>query len=128
MACGRPAAAGNRALFAVVCLLSLLLAPSARAQEATDEEPAGSVAVPVLRPLANLAPLAGRPIRRIEVVVIGERWGGPAPIRRVRVGEPFSPEVARRALRELTDSGRYAEVAADAVPEAEGVVLRLTAV
>jgi outer membrane protein insertion porin family len=112
----------------LVVVLGALLAPAALAQE--EELPAGGggAAVPELRPAPQLDDLAGRPIRRIEIIVTGERWRQPARVRRVRVGEALSSEAARRAMRELSDTGRYASVDAVALADGEGVVLRMTAV
>ncbi len=82
-------------------------------------------AVPTLSPAPDLGPLLGRPIVRVEVVTAFGRWAAEVKLRRVRLGDPFSGELSRRAMQELADSGRYAEISAEAVPEANGVVLRL---
>jgi outer membrane protein assembly factor BamA len=42
------------------------------------------------------------------------------------VGDPLSGEVARRALQELVDSGRYADVRADVHADGDGAVLVLS--
>jgi outer membrane protein assembly factor BamA len=66
---------------------------------------------------------------RIEVVAAGGRWVEQMPsLRRVRAGELLSFELAARALGELTDSGRYANVRAEVEPLGEGVLLRLVVV
>jgi outer membrane protein insertion porin family len=85
----------------------------------------GAQAVPRLRPPPALGSLAGRPIARIEVVPLGKRWAQTAQLERVRVGDPLSLEVARRAMRELLDSGRYASARAQAIPDGPGVILRI---
>jgi outer membrane protein insertion porin family len=72
-----------------------------------------------------LGRLAGRLVSRVEVVVLGGRWTGAVTLRRARAGDTLSPEVARRALQELADSGRYADVRAEAEADGQGAVLRL---
>lgn len=103
---------------AVACALWALLPGPVRAQ---------SGSLPELRPVPKLGPLAGRPVRRIEVITRGGRWRDRSVVlKRVKTGEPFGPEVTRRAMQELADTGRYAEIDASASAESGGVVLRLT--
>ena len=117
-----------RLLLLMLLLLGVALGPVAWAQPPNPGPAAGEVEVPTLRPAPPRAGLAGRPVDRIEVVVEGGRWTEPhPPLRRVRVGEPLSFELARRAMRELFDSGRYASVRAEVEADANGVVLRLVA-
>jgi len=107
--------------------LVLALCPRALAQTAaTDADQAAHARAPVLPPPLG-DELDGRPILRIEVVVEGARFGQAARVTAVRVGQAFSAEVARRALLELTDSGRFADVRVEAEPSGNGVVLRLRA-
>jgi outer membrane protein insertion porin family len=83
-------------------------------------------AVPRLSPAPDTTDLVGRPITSIELVVRDARWQRAESLRRVRVGELFAPELARRAVKELLETGRYAD--AQAMAEAEptgGVRLRL---
>lgn len=98
-----------------------------QAGPATAGPPSVEESIPDLGAAPSLGDLAGRPITRIEIVTLGGRWQRPLTLRRVRLGDPLSGELARRAMRELTDSGFYAEVRAEAVPEPGGVVLRLRA-
>ena len=84
-----------------------------------------SDSVPELGSPPALGALAGRPVARIEIVTRGGRWQRPLTLRRARLGDPLSGELARRAMQELTDSGYYAEVRAEAAADASGVVLRL---
>ncbi len=113
-------------------LALFLLGLAARAQapgaEATakEKEPVAE-GVPALSAASPLGQLAGRTLVRIEVVTEGGRWQEAVALQRVRLGEALSSEVARRAMRELSDTGRYATVSASAVPEGNGVVLRLKA-
>lgn len=115
----------------VVCVALLLLSLPGWAQGPVD--PAGSAEaaapreVPVLRPALPPLPPGSR-VGRIEVVVEGELWQEQVTLTRVRVGDPFTPEVARRALRELNDLGRFASAAAEVVHEGSLLVLRLRVV
>lgn len=113
---------GLRALGALLLALGLVLAaPPAAAQQDADEP--ASEQSPRLRPPTPLGPLAGRTITRIDVVTLGGRWPAAQQLRRARVGESVSAEVARRAMRELLDSGRFAT--AEARFEADGEGARL---
>ncbi len=81
-------------------------------------------------PEINLAPTDaaawdGKPISRIDVTSSGQRWRGVSSITRVRLGEPYSADVARRAMRELLDTGLYANATATAQLERRGVWLML---
>jgi outer membrane protein insertion porin family len=69
--------------------------------------------------------IVGRPVYRIDVVSRGERWKGIAPVRRVQLGEPYSSEVARRAMRELLDTGYFANATAEVQPDTQGIRLVL---
>lgn len=91
------------------------------------EEPQGTLALPALSPPPEGAALLGKPIRRVEVVTVGARWQASARITSVRIGEPFGPEAGRRAMRELTATGQFARVTVEAVPEGDGVALRVYA-
>ncbi len=84
------------------------------------------VAVPVQSAEeASLAALLGRNIARIDVVFDPPLWAASMSLVSVRVGQTFTAEVARRALDELGDSGRFGELAAEAEPLGDGVLLRL---
>jgi outer membrane protein insertion porin family len=82
--------------------------------------------VPNLPPLGG-AELEGRPIVGVEIVVEGGRFNQQVTVKQARVGQAFSAEVARRVLRELTESGRFADVRAEVEPAGSGVILRLRA-
>src|SRR5512139_2714 len=92
---------------AVGALIVWLWPAPARAETESDES------LPALHAPPDPGLWAGRPVTRTEVVAPGSRWLRPAQIRRVRPGEPLSGELARRALDELTDTGRYAAVRAE---------------
>lgn len=97
--------------------------PGERAM-AAPEEPSLGGAVPELTDPPDRA-LVGKPIRRVEVVVAGGRWTTPPPITTVRVGEALSLEVARRAMREVLASSRFARANVESFAEGDGAVLRL---
>ncbi len=119
----------TRVLVLGACLFALMSVPMpAIAQPSNGGPDVLAREIPELRDTPELGQLAGQRVARIEVVVDGDRWKQPhPPLRRVRAGETLSFELARRALRELTDSGRYATARAEAEATAEGVVLRLIA-
>ena len=103
-----------------VAALAIFLFPA----PVTAQDESGITPVPQLSPAPpDTAELQGKPIEHIDVVTSGERWKQTGNIRRVRLGEPYSPEAARRALRELLDTGRFASAFAEAVPDAQGVRL-----
>jgi outer membrane protein assembly factor BamA len=82
---------------------------------------------PEIHPAAVSA-LSGRTVSRIDVVAVGGKWGRDVMLRRARVGDILSPALARRAMQELADSGRYAEIRAEAVADGAGAALRLIVV
>jgi outer membrane protein assembly factor BamA len=67
----------------------------------------------------------GKPVVRIEVISLGQRWKSTSSVQRVRLGEPYSGEVARRAMRELLDTGLYADANAEVQLESQGVRLTI---
>src|SRR5262245_58110430 len=77
-----------------------------------QEQPAVG-ATPQLGQNPDLSSLVGRRLTRIEIVNLGGRWGERVTLTRTRVGDSLTPELARRAMRELTDSGRFAAVRAE---------------
>jgi outer membrane protein assembly factor BamA len=77
-------------------------------------------------PSQQASELVGRPVHHIDVVNEGKRWSEVLPVRRVRLGEPYSAEVARRAARELLDTGHYATASVQALDTPDGVRLIVT--
>jgi outer membrane protein assembly factor BamA len=69
--------------------------------------------------------LVGKPVRRVEVITIGDRWAGPLAVTAVRPGDPATGEAARRLMREALATGRFARANVEAYAESGGVVLRL---
>jgi outer membrane protein insertion porin family len=113
---------------ACLCVLVLqsLWLTSTRWADARENSAEVLGAVPQLHAAADTSDLVGRPITSIELVVRDARWRHEESLRRVRVGELFAPELARRAMKELLETGRYAD--AQAMAEADptgGVRLRL---
>lgn len=72
--------------------------------------------------------LLGLPIVRVEVRVTGKRWAGRPPINSVKFGDKLTPEAARRAMRELSGSGSFVRLAAEAERAGSGALLRIVAV
>lgn len=117
---------GMVALWFGAALLALLGTRRATAQESADEPLAPAIgAVPRIAPPPVLDAFVGRRIARIDVVVEGDRFREAVELRRVRRGEVFTAELARRALLELTDSGRFANATAHAELLGEEVALVL---
>lgn len=77
---------------------------------------------------AAVSALSGRTVSRIDVVAVGGKWGRDVTLRRARVGDVLSPALARRAMQELADSGRYAEIRAEVAADGAGAALRLIVV
>ncbi len=103
----------------------LAVALCALPAEAEPAAPAAERTLPRMGTPPELGDLAGRRVVRIDVVTIGGRWAEPVKLERVRVGDPLSLELARRAMRELTDTGRYASASASAQADGDGAVLRI---
>lgn len=118
-ACSAPGRwVGLLALWAFVTLASAALGAPTRESD-----------LPRLDDDASLAELGGRPLRRVEVRALGTRWReAPPAITSVRADEPLSGEVARRAMTELLDTGRWASADATAEPAGDGAVLVITVV
>ncbi len=87
-----------------------------------------SVETPRLREPTNLDEYINLGIVRVEVVQTGRRWRSRATVRSVRLGEPMTAAVARRAGRELLDTGGFARLTMEVYREGRGVVLRLRCV
>jgi outer membrane protein assembly factor BamA len=103
----------------------------ARAQEPEPEpapQAASSPATTEAPPPSALSRLTGRNIARIDVVFDPPLWATPVKLVSVQVGQTFTSEVARRALDELGDSGRFGDLQAEAEPLGDGVLLRLRGV
>lgn len=76
--------------------------------------------------------LLGRPVRFVEVVLLGPTTPDPEyrrliagtnlpQLHRVKLGEAFTQEVARRAMTEVLETGDFADAKVSASPEGDGV-------
>ncbi|HEX2735406.1 MAG TPA: POTRA domain-containing protein, partial [Polyangiaceae bacterium] len=96
--------------------------------EAEKAQPSLVTSAPKPRPIPELKDFLGLPLRAVIWREQGTALETPLQLRRVRLGEPFSPAVARRAMGELLDTGRYAEVHTSVSSNADGVSLLLSGV
>ncbi|MBI5538179.1 MAG: BamA/TamA family outer membrane protein [Deltaproteobacteria bacterium] len=106
-------------VLAWACVLALLPPSRTLAQPPNDSPATIQLSTP-----ADLSKLGRLPISRIDVVQTGDRWRSPATLTSVRVGDVFNAATARRAARELLDSGGFSNAVITALPEADGVALR----
>ena len=88
-------------------------------------EPVSS-GIPELTPAPELSRLANRRLTRLDLSHKGKLWESAFQFKRVRLGEVYTSGLARRAMRELLDSGKFADVSARAEPDGAGVRLVLT--
>lgn len=106
-------------------LLAASLLPSMAWAESTTDKLEIVGAVPELRGPPDWQELVGLPLVSIRVVSLETVWRQNEVLSRVRVGERFTAELARRAADELLDTGRYADAAAFAELAGGGVSLEL---
>ncbi len=104
---------------------TLGLSAAGLAEPAAAEPAAAPVrpGVPELRPAPELVELTGRVLVRVELQVVGNRWVGLRPSVRAEVGQVFSPELVRRSLDQLLESGSFADATAEVQAEGTGVAL-----
>ncbi|MFO0552014.1 MAG: POTRA domain-containing protein [Polyangiaceae bacterium] len=130
--------------FVSLVLLAFLVfvASAARAEDGPAEStPAEKAARSTMVPIDQIQTLTipeddvtfdediiGLPIVRVEVRVQGTRWASKPTITSVKFGEKLTAETARRAMRELGDTGGFAKLAAEAERAGSGAVLRIIAV
>ena len=117
----RLSASGTCRLLGCCAALVLLWVGPAAAQDESVVTPIPEISLPA--PGSDDA--FGKPIVRIDVTSSGQRWKGVSEVRRVRLGEPYTSEAARRAMRELLDTGLYASAAAEVQLDPQGVWLTL---
>jgi outer membrane protein insertion porin family len=84
----------------------------------------GSTRAPALAAAPDLSAYDGKPVVRVDVVSTGGRLPQVEVLKEVRAGQAFSAELARQGVRELLDSGRYAEADVLVDRAGAGVVLR----
>lgn len=109
----------------VLVLASLASSGGARADGDLPLESEGPL--PRLRP-GQTTDLAGRTITRFEIVSADPLFTVPEVKLSLGVGDGFSDALARRAARDLAQSGLVAEVTIEATPDGDGVAVRLVAV
>ena len=80
----------------------------------------------VLQSPPDLSAFVGRPINGIQVVTEGARWVQSPKLEHARVGQLLTADLVRRALDELGDTGRYADLRAAVEADGDGVRLVLT--
>jgi outer membrane protein assembly factor BamA len=102
--------------------------PPADAAARSEGDTSSPFRVPSIDPAPELGTLLGRRITRVEVVSVTQLWAGSTPELRVRAGDTLSPDLVRRALRELLDNGRYANASAEVLADGDGVRLRLVVI
>lgn len=121
-----PARARGRRLplRARVLLLAALLCASASVPHAWAQGD-GDVDVAPPDPRASSA---GQRLSTIEVRTLGGLWREEFPVTRVRAGEPITPELSRRAMRELLATGKVADVKSSLEAGPGGAVLVLEVV
>ncbi len=89
------------------------------------EDASAVVAAADLAAASGADRFAGKSIVRVETVTVGELWPSQERVTKVVAGDRWSAEAARRAVREMLDTGRFARAGAEAYPEGAGVVLRI---
>jgi outer membrane protein insertion porin family len=110
--------------------LVVALASPALADAPEAEAPAAQATpshIPALSQAPPLDEFNGKPLNAIDITVEGRPGAAPPALQQVKVGQTFSPEVARLAIQELLDSGRFADVRAEVESLGQGVRLRLSA-
>jgi outer membrane protein assembly factor BamA len=90
--------------------------------------PRSAPRAPDVRPAADVSALVGRPLTRVLVSVEGSAWAGSPPSVRAEPGQFFTPDLVRRSLAALLETGRYADARAEVEPDGAGVLLRIRVV
>src|SRR5690606_23031063 len=90
-------------------------------------EASGERKLPLLRPRPDLRAFEGRVVKEVVLVDVDEHTEQPLVLERIRLGDLLTPELVRRAMRELVENGRYASVRAEVEALADGARLRLFA-
>src|SRR5580698_8507767 len=91
---------------------------------------AGGTPVPRLGAPPDVTRFEGRRITAVNVVLDGDAWGDEknSALTGVKSGDPFSAAVARRALDEILESGRFARGRVSAREDGDGVLLEIRVV
>ena len=132
----------NRAFVLVAVALAVLI-DGALARAGAPEAPTRVVPLvapesPPLRaesstvppPAPDLTAFEGKPVRDVDAVLESDPWGDvpPPKLRSVRLGDPFTPALARATLLEALASGSVGDARVNVAPDGDGVRVRVRAV
>ena len=112
---------------AVLALAALLLLTAAQAHAAGPNS-GPTEPIPELDGAAIPERLVGSPLLAVRVVNEAGRWAQRERLTRIRIGEPVTAELTRRAMNELLETGRYAAANARIIERASGIELELAVV
>ena len=98
----------------LLLVASLLCGPGAQAQTAGEL---------VVNPAPAVTTEAGTRIAELRIVTEGRLWRERPVLRTVQVGDSYSPELLRRGLRELEDTGRFAELEVEVAQGKAGLLV-----
>lgn len=112
-----------------VLLWGMLARPSWAQEAATEVDDLDRADTSlVARGLDNLSALENKPIRAISIETAGTLWKSSPRVTSVAIGTPLTASVARMAVDELLETGRFAQARADARPFEDGAILRIVVV
>jgi outer membrane protein assembly factor BamA len=118
----------------LLAAIGIVLPLSARGQQAPKIVAIPTVAplaeasqVPAVSPPLDLSTWVGRRVSRVSIVLEGTAWTNTPtpPIAAVRPGDVLTPSLARRALQEALDSGRFAGGQVSALSDGDEAILQL---
>lgn len=112
-------------LLALACSLATLVAlvRPASAQQASDIVPLRGGEIIQVAPNAVPDDVLDAPIVDVRVEVKGRKFSGRPTLRRMKKGERFSPALLRDDLREVLDSGRFADARGKVEKQGDGVIV-----
>lgn len=109
-----PSSARRAAIFVRLCAWLWVVLVGVGGTEVALAQDRGQL---VVEEAEDWSSFEGRPLDAIQVETSGSLWAERLGVTRVRPGDAFSPEVARRALRELSETGRFADLRAELLDE-----------
>jgi outer membrane protein insertion porin family len=77
----------------------------------------------VVNPAPAVTTEVGIPIAELRIETEGRLWRERPVLRTVRVGDSYSPELLRRGLRELEDTGRFGELSVEVAKAQAGLLV-----
>jgi len=98
----------------LLLVASLVCSPGAQAQTAGEL---------VVNPAPAVTTEVGARIAELRIETEGRLWRERPVLRTVQVGDPYSPELLRRGLRELEDTGRFAELEVEVAQGRAGLLV-----